>query len=133
MSSSHSKTDLHHPDRRHHGEPVEHDRRDPCGGDRREAQRLDLELWIEELAADAVYFRCAANLGEGGVYFDHAVPYPLGTVVTLRFSLPGEAQPLVARGEVVSATRGAVGMGLRFVDFDGDDEQRLQSFVERLA
>src|SRR5258706_575918 len=72
-------------------------------GDRRETPRVPLELWMEEVSGEDVYFRRTGNVGEGGVYFDKAIPHVLGTMVTLKFSLPGEKEMVVARGEVVSA------------------------------
>ena len=51
--------------------------------DRRVATRVPLELWMEEVSGDDVYFRRTGNVSVGGVYFDRAIPHPLGTIVTL--------------------------------------------------
>lgn len=91
-----------------------------------------MEIWVEELAAEATYFRCTGNLGQGGVYFERAIPHAVGTTVNLRFRVPGDEALIFARGEVVSASRDAVGMGLKFIDFEDDGHERLQRYVEQV-
>ena len=100
-------------------------------GERREMARVPLELWMEEISGDDVYFRRTGNVGEGGVYFDRAIPHALGTVVTLKFALPGSREMVVARGEVVSAAAGedGLGMSVKFISIEGDGQQRIRSFV----
>ncbi len=112
-------------DRRHLG-----DRREQ---ERRASYRVDLELWFEEVAEGAAYLRCAANVGEGGVYFDHAVPHPVGTTLRLSFSLPDDPRPIAARGEVVSNAPATGGEGIKFITFEDDGEQRLTRFIEAAA
>src|SRR5688572_27153828 len=102
--------------------------------DRREAPRVSLELWMEEMAGDDVYFRRTGNVSEGGVYFDRAIPHSVGTVVTLKFALPGDKEMVVARGKVVSAAGGSqgLGMGVKFVHVEGDGQKRIRQHI-RLA
>lgn len=99
--------------------------------DRRSSRRLELELWMEEVSGDDVYFRRAGNVGEGGVFFDRAIPHALGTIVTLKFALPGDKEMLVARGEVVSTAEGdqGLGMGVKFLSIEGDGRKRLRTFI----
>lgn len=99
--------------------------------DRRADQRFPLELWMEELSGDDIYFRRSGNIAAGGVYFDRAIPHPLGTVVTLKFALPGDREMVVARGEVVSSAPNAdgLGMGVKFVHIEGDGAQRIRAFL----
>ena len=54
-------------------------------------------------------------------------------MVNLRFTLPGEAEPIECRGEIVSALgRDAhLGMGVRFVDILPDDRRRIEELVEK--
>ncbi|MBC7792880.1 MAG: PilZ domain-containing protein [Clostridia bacterium] len=101
-------------------------------GDRRGEERLPLELWMEELAGDDIYFRRSGNIASGGVFFDRAIPHPLGTVVTLKFALPGDREMVVARGEVVSAAAAGegLGMGVKFVHVEGDGQKRIRAFLK---
>ena len=100
-------------------------------GDRRSAERVQLELWMEEMAGEDVYFRRTGNVSEGGVYFDRAIPHALGTVVTLKFALPGDREMVVARGRVVSAAgnREGLGMGVKFIHVEGDGQQRIRHHI----
>ena len=104
-------------------------------GERRAAARVNLELWMEEVSGDDVYFRRSGNVGEGGVFFDRAIPHALGTMVTLKFALPGDREMVVARGEVVSGagSRNGLGMGVRFLNIEGDGLDRVRDFIRHLA
>ena len=86
---------------------------------------------MEEMAGEDVYFRRTGNVSGGGVYFDRAIPHALGTVVTLKFALPGDKEMVVARGKVVSAAGGAegLGMGVKFVDLPGPFRMRIEAFI----
>src|SRR5437867_1015089 len=104
------------------------------GKDRREDSRVQLELWMEEVSGDDVYFRRTGNVGTGGVFFDRAIPHSLGTMVTLKFALPGDKEMVVARGQVVSAAGGGdgLGMGVRFINIEGDGEKRIRGYIRAL-
>jgi uncharacterized protein (TIGR02266 family) len=115
-------------DRRKSAAPVAQDRR---RADRRQARRVPIELWIEEEEGDALYFQRAANLSAGGAYFVQTVPQPVGTVVRLKFTLPGEQSEIACTGEIVSAQADDMGMGVKFLDLDERDRARIQALVER--
>ncbi|MBI3180402.1 MAG: PilZ domain-containing protein [Deltaproteobacteria bacterium] len=124
-------------ERRTHEQQVALDRRQNdrrTGRDRREASRVPLELWMEEVSGDDVYFRRTGNVGTGGVYFDRAIPHALGTMVTLKFALPGDKEMVVARGEAVSAAGSSdgLGMGVRFLTIEGDGEKRIKGYIRAL-
>ncbi len=130
-----TKIDRRKTDRRSRSDTVtverrQHDRR---SADRRQNPRVPLELWMEEMAGDDVYFRRTGNLSEGGVFFDRAIPHSLGTVVTLKFALPGDKEMVVARGKVVSAVGAdaGLGMGVKFISVEGDGQKRIRSYLAR--
>ena len=120
-------------DRRKDLSSVSSDRRGPDRRqrDRRADQRFPLELWMEEISGDDIYFRRSGNIAAGGVFFDRAIPHPMGTQVTLKFALPGDREMVVARGEVVSSAPSAdgLGMGVKFVHVEGDGAQRIRAFL----
>ena len=88
---------------------------------------------MEEMAGDDVYFRRTGNVSEGGVYFDSAIPHSLGTVVTLKFALPGDKEMVVARGRVVSsAGANGLGMGVKFISVEGDGQKRIRGCIRTL-
>jgi hypothetical protein len=98
--------------------------------ERRIGSRVPVELWMEEVLGEDVYFRRTGNVSEGGVYFDKAIPHMLGTMVTLKFALPGDREMVVARGEVVSGGGDELGMGVKFKTIEGDGQRRLREFIE---
>ncbi len=84
----------------------------------------------------------ARNISSGGIGLEMQDPLPMGSVVTIRFQLPGDNTALSARAEVkhqycfnynvgdqAASTRG---IGLRFLEFLEDSEEHLQqSFTRR--
>lgn len=103
----------------------------PPRSERRRAKRVAVELWIEAEQKDDLYFHRAANLSAGGAFFAHTIPHPVGTVVNLRFTLPGDAQEIHCRGKVVSAP-GGLGMGVEFLDLSDVDRVRIERLIDRV-
>lgn len=104
----------------------------PNVGERRAHPRVRVELWMEELFGAEVYFRRTGNLSIGGAYFDRAIPHPVGTEVTLKFSLPSGGDMLVARAAVVNAhdSVDGLGMSVKFLELEGNGQQRLRDFIQ---
>ncbi len=98
--------------------------------ERRRAKRIAIELWIEAEQKDDLYFHRAANLSSGGAFFAQTLPHPAGTVVNLRFTLPGDSQEIQCRGKVVAAPADALGMGIEFVDLKDADRQRIERLID---
>jgi uncharacterized protein (TIGR02266 family) len=101
------------------------------GDERRGDVRVAIDLWMEEVRGDEVYFRRSCNLSEGGVSFDQSIPHAVGTKVTLRFGLPGTDTTVQVRGEVVSAARATdgLGMGVKFTEVRADDRAAIKKYV----
>lgn len=97
--------------------------------ERRREDRHLVELTIELSSGPTTVFLATSDLSPGGAFFAHAVPFPLGTRVRARFSLPGQARELDCAAEVVAARGARLGMGVRFVELPGDDLERLGKFV----
>lgn len=102
---------------------------------RRKIPRVDLEIWVEEHRGTDRYLRRTRNLSEAGVFFDVALPSPVGSEVTLEFTLPGDPRPIVAHGEVVSSGSGPdhLGMGVRFTRVEDDGARRIRALVQAAA
>lgn len=123
-------------ERRQRSQPVDPDRRRTDrrnSSDRRQRLRLPVEMWMEEVAGNDIYFRRTGNVSPGGVYFDKAIPHPVGTCLTLKFNLPGTDLILSAHGVVISIAADGLGMGVRFDRFDGDGAEQLERFIAGLA
>jgi len=99
--------------------------------DRRNNERVVVDLWVEERTEDALYFQRATNLSVGGLFLDHTLPHPAGTLVQLELRLPGEQTPLRVAGEVVPPTDREQGMGVRFVGLSSLERDRIAEYLER--
>jgi uncharacterized protein (TIGR02266 family) len=102
-------------------------------GDRRSTARAPLDLWVEEEKGDELYFRRTGNVSLGGLYFEQTIPHTAGTMVRLRFALPGAQQRMIeAQAEIVNTptVKDGLGMGLRFISLSDDDRLALQAFLD---
>lgn len=100
--------------------------------ERREASRVDIEMWVEESRDRETYFQRCTNLSAGGLFLDRTIPHPVGTIVRLRFSLPDGGAAIETRGEIVNAADGErLGMGVKFLDLAEDARARLAAFVAK--
>ena len=73
-------------------------------------------------------FQRAANLSPRGAVFAHTVPRSPGSRVRVRFTLPGEADPVLCEGEIVAAEEGD-NVGVRFLDLSPDVRRRIARLV----
>jgi uncharacterized protein (TIGR02266 family) len=104
--------------------------------ERRRHTRIAVEMHVDEQHEKARYFQRSGNLSAGGIWLDGTLPHPRGTIVELRFTLPGETAPIELRGEVVGdVDPERLGMHVRFVDLDARPEvaQRIAAFVGERA
>src|SRR4051812_32712395 len=101
--------------------------------DRRHANRVPVQMWVEERSPDGTYFQRSANLSSGGIFLEKTIPHPAGTVVNLEFTLPGESEPLKVRAEIVNADtlEGGLGMGLRFLDLVPSQASLIDQFIAK--
>lgn len=98
--------------------------------ERRAAQRIPIELWIEEHKGDNVVLHPAANLSVGGVflYADRLRP---GEECDLDFALPGDGHGVHVRARVVwdTAAPDPHGVGVEFLDLDDEDRAAIAHWV----
>lgn len=99
--------------------------------ERRQGNRVPVQIWVEEKTDRELYFQRSANISAGGIYLENTIPHPVGTRVTLRFSLPGDAEKFEVHAEVAAANTGEeeFGMGLKFVDLGPGVAERIQKYV----
>lgn len=102
--------------------------------ERRVQKRIPVEMWVEEVRGADRYFQRSGNLSAGGMFLDSTIPHPKGTIVHLKFTLPGDTEPVNVRGEIVGdpdETR--LGMHVKFLGLEDDPKlaERLKAFVDR--
>ncbi len=103
--------------------------------ERRHDIRLAIEMFVDESREGELYFQRTANLSRGGMYLEHTIPHPVGTVVQLAFKLPGDSETLRARAEIVNAATdlGSLGMGLKFIDPPPAMIDKIEAFISKMT
>ena len=100
--------------------------------ERRGGPRIPIEMWVEETTGSERYFRRAGNLSRGGLRLEHTIPLPVGTVVNLTFTLPGDKAPIAISGEIVSAAGPEeLRMGVKFIDPSPEARAQIDAFLAR--
>ena len=104
------------------------------GNERRVGPRIPIEMWVEETTGSERYFRRAGNLSRGGLGLDHTIPLPLGTVVHLTFTLPGDSVQVKVSGEIVStAGPEELRMGVKFIDITDEARTKIDAYLARVG
>ncbi len=100
-------------------------------GERREDKRIALEIWVEEQPDDnSIYFLRATNLSQGGIFFDQTIPHPIGTIITIKFNLPGNRDAIIAKGEIVNIPgKEKLGMGVNFTEIGEAEMELVRQYI----
>src|SRR5438132_8761756 len=102
--------------------------------ERRGGPRIPIEMWVEETTGSERYFRRAGNLSRGGLRLDHTIPLPVGTLVNLTFTLPGDSTPVKITGEIVSnAGPEILRMGVKFLNPSDDAREKIDAYLARVG
>jgi hypothetical protein len=102
--------------------------------ERRGEKRIPVEMWVEEFRGEEIYYQRSGNVSAGGLFLDGTIPHPRGTIVQLRFTLPGEAEAIDLRGEIVGdPDEERLGMHVKFLGLEAEPAiaGRLRGFVAR--
>jgi uncharacterized protein (TIGR02266 family) len=92
----------------------------------RTAERQELAVEVDLLSDEHFFAGRSGNISEGGV-FVVAEPKPIGTIIHVRFTLPGDARPMMVVTEVRWVSEG--GMGLRFARVKPRDLARIRAYI----
>lgn len=95
---------------------------------------MQVSVWVEQWTDLETYHQQSSNLSMGGVYLERTVPHPEGTLVNLRFTLPGQEEPITCKGRIVypHGAEDDFGMGLEFVDLPDAETARIAAFLGTL-
>ena len=98
--------------------------------ERRRSARVNVSIAVEIRDGRGFSLHSSKDISEGGLYFDRAIPHPVGEHVQLVFTLPGDDRPVQCEGEVVNVPDAHdFGMGIRFVSLKPVDRERIQKFM----
>ncbi len=104
---------------------------DPSPDDRRESQRVDVDLLVRDAALGGSFEPYHGNLALGGVWFDAFHP-PVGSRVEIRFLVPGTKDEVRAVGEVLRISRDGARFGahVKFVEIPLEAELAIARFLQ---
>jgi type IV pilus assembly protein PilZ len=109
------------------------------GADRRQSQRVAIELTVEYKRLNAFFADYTKNISRGGTFIKTEKPLGIGTEFVFKLNVPGLEEPLALRGkvqwivEVEQATEEQEpGMGIGFVWENEAERERIANLVERL-
>lgn len=107
--------------------------------DRRSSQRVPVNWAVDCQSGDTFLYSYITNISAMGIFVYSVDPLPVGSLINLRFTPPGE-QPFELMGEVawVNPFREGgdnlnPGMGVRFVNLSPEMRERLVQLIRTIA
>jgi c-di-GMP-binding flagellar brake protein YcgR len=96
--------------------------------DRRRHVRASLqtEVWLGQ---DGIYTRTQEmlrDLSEGGAFIETSQRFAIGSIIHLRFKLPGSGQLISCTAEVRNVRQDASGFGVEFLDISSHCAQQIR-------
>jgi uncharacterized protein (TIGR02266 family) len=101
----------------------------PNEHNRRSGPRVVLGVPVAYRIGNMISTSLTLNVSQGGVAVRTSNPHEAGTMLRVRFRLPGGHGELEALARVAWSDR-RVGMGLQFVDLDARTQARLDAYVQ---
>jgi len=112
---------------------------DTSPSDRRSAPRHAITLRVDYKRMNTFFADYAKNISKGGTFIRTSKPLGVGTEFMFVLSIPGQADQLQLRGEVMwtvdedqATEEQPAGMGIRFRFTDPSERVQLEDFVEKL-
>jgi len=101
----------------------------PDSFNRRTSPRVALGVPVSYRAGPTIAGAVTLDVGKGGVAIRTINPLAPGTIVQLKFRLPGAPSDIDASGRVAWSDR-KVGMGIQFDRITAGDQQAIDAFVD---
>ncbi len=104
--------------------------------ERRNSQRAEFIVQVDYKSVDEFFSEFARDINEGGLFVETDTPPERGSLIDLRFRLPGSDKPVRALGTVVRVSDGddgdPPGMGIVFGELDARTRDRVDDLVRKL-
>ncbi|HEV8325162.1 MAG TPA: TIGR02266 family protein [Myxococcota bacterium] len=111
----------------------------PPGSERREHERVPVDLRVDYRSEDTFLFASITNISEMGIFIETRAPLPRGTQLNLEFELPTGGR-FSERGEVMwvnpyrpEGPNLNPGMGVRFLELSGEARSKIVELVRKIA
>lgn len=104
--------------------------------ERRRSTRTPLNVRVSYTTVDALFTEFSRNVNEGGMFVATDNPPAIDTRVSLKFQLPGRAEPIRASGRVAwiqpAQDDEPAGMGIEFEELDGKAREHIDRLIREL-
>jgi len=102
--------------------------------EKRSHPRARVELRVDYKRVNSFLADYTKNISRGGTFIGTDKPLPIGTRLRFRISVPDVAVPINLTGEVawIAPAGDEPGMGIRFVDLEGEAREVFEARVEKL-
>ncbi len=90
---------------------------------------LQTEIWHGQDGIFTKARRTLRDLSEGGAFIETAEGFPIGSVLSLRFMLPGIRDLISGAVSVRNVRNDGAGLGVQFLDLSPDDRRLVTAFV----
>lgn len=98
------------------------------------------EVQVEYSSSNRFVKDFLKNISHGGVFIETLRPAKPGTILNIRFTIPGQKVPLRVKGEVVWTAfpkevrkrKHKPGMGIKFVDLTERKKKRIKTFIRKI-
>ena len=106
---------------------------EPKSRDRRSSPRASVEVDLGVYSESNFFTGLTRDISDGGLFVATHVPLPVGTELTVKFTLPG-CDEVSAKGVVAwmrDPQEGAPGMGVRFTEITAEAEALVHRFIAK--
>ena len=90
---------------------------------------LHTEIWLGQDGIFTKTRRVLRDLSEGGALIETAEGFSIGSILSLRFELPGARNPISCAVSVRNVRNEGAGLGVQFLDLSQDDRRLVTAFV----
>lgn len=103
--------------------------------EQRQHERVPLKVAVNMGSASNFYAGITNNISEGGLFVATKSSPPMGTMVEMMLSLPGNSEPFRVEGEVRwicnSTSESEAGCGIRWTSLSPDALNAIKRFIEK--
>ncbi|MEJ2085047.1 MAG: PilZ domain-containing protein [Acidobacteriota bacterium] len=101
----------------------------------RAGQRMVVRMEVQLGTGRLLRLCQSENLSISGMLIRTSEKYPIGSTIRFEFVLPDDEEPICGEAQIVRYTHPDVemvpGIGVRFVSFEDDGQERLERFISR--
>ncbi len=90
---------------------------------------LHTEIWLGQDGILTKARRVLRDLSEEGAFIETAEGFPVGSILSLRFMLPGVRDLISCAVSVRNVRNDGAGLGVQFLDISQDDRRLVAAFV----